>query len=74
MIIKVEGMHCMHCAGTVEKALKALGLDAKVNLDKGEAVATGTANADQIIDAVAKKGFKVTSIDAKPGEMNNIVS
>ena len=35
-IITVEGMHCMHCAGSVEKAVSALeGVkDAKVNLDK----------------------------------------
>ena len=74
MIIKVDGMHCMHCAATVEKALKGIGLDAKVNLEKGEAVATGTANADQIIAAVKQKGFKVTNIDAEAGEIGNIVS
>lgn len=34
--MKIEGMSCMHCAGRVESALKAVPgvADAKVNLEK----------------------------------------
>lgn len=64
MTIKIEGMHCAHCAATVEKALRDIGLNAKVDAGRGEAVAEGAASDDQIIDAVARKGFRVARIDA----------
>ncbi|MBP1967345.1 copper ion binding protein [Paenibacillus aceris] len=32
VILKVEGMSCNHCVNTVEKAMKELGAEGKVNL------------------------------------------
>lgn len=32
IILKVEGMSCNHCVNTVEKAMKELGAEGKVNL------------------------------------------
>ena len=34
MIVHVEGMHCIRCAGKVEGAMHDLGLDAVVDLEK----------------------------------------
>lgn len=37
MEIKVEGMTCGHCVMTVEKALKEIGVQAKVSLENKNA-------------------------------------
>ena len=70
-IISVEGMHCMHCAGSVEKAVSALvGVkDAKVNLDKKTCTAklSGDVSDDVIKEAVKEIGFEVTGIETKKG-------
>ncbi len=62
--IKIEGMHCSHCTARVEKALAALGLDVKVDLNGGFAVVDG-ANipADEVLkETVEDLGFDVTEI------------
>jgi len=68
-IITVEGMHCMHCAGSVEKAVSALdGIkEAKVNLDKKTCTAKlcGDVADDLIMNAVKEAGFEVTGIEEK---------
>ncbi len=68
-IITVEGMHCMHCASSVEKAVAALeGVkDAKVNLDKKSCTAklSGDVSDQAIIEAVKEIGFEVTGIETK---------
>lgn len=70
-IITVEGMHCMHCASSVEKAVCALeGVkDAKVNLDKKTCTAklSGDVSDEAIKDAVKEIGFEVTGIETKKG-------
>ena len=68
-IISVEGMHCMHCAGSVEKAVASLeGVkSAKVNLDKKicSAKLSGDVNDEVIISAVKEAGFEVIGIETK---------
>ena len=68
-IITVEGMHFMHCASSVEKAVAALeGVkDAKVNLDQKSCTAklSGEVRDQAIIEAVKKIGFEVTGIETK---------
>lgn len=32
MVLKVEGMSCAHCVSSVEKALKSIGAEGKVDL------------------------------------------
>ena len=59
--ITVQGMKCQHCAGSTKKALEALGgiTDVEVNLATGEVSFKGTADPQDIKDAVAKVGFTV---------------
>ena len=70
-IITIEGMHCMHCAGSVEKAVEALeGVkSAKVNLDKKICTAklSGDVSDDDITSAVKELGFEVIGIENKKG-------
>jgi copper chaperone len=61
MVLKIEGMKCMHCKMSVEKALKgAPGVTGvQVDLDKKQAVVSGTADQTILAKAVEKAGFKV---------------
>ena len=62
-IVKIEGMHCMHCSGAVKKALEALGLTAEVSLEEKLALVEGDASDAAVIEAVTKKGFTVVSVE-----------
>ena len=68
-IISIEGMHCLHCASGVEKAVaNVCGVKvAKVTLDKKICTAKlcGEVSDEQIISAVKEAGFEVTSIETK---------
>ena len=70
-IITVEGMHCNHCASSVEKAVAALDgvKDAKVNLDKKTCIAklSGEVSDEAIKQAIKEIGFEVTGIETKKG-------
>ncbi|MBR2021262.1 MAG: heavy-metal-associated domain-containing protein [Clostridia bacterium] len=70
-IITVEGMHCIHCAGSVEKAVSALdGIkEAKVNLDKKVCTAklSGEVTDESIKNAIKEAGFEVIGIETKKG-------
>ena len=63
--IKVKGMSCQHCVGSVTKALSEIdGIsDVQVNLEKGEATFSEQSPvAEQTIkDAIARIGFEVVS-------------
>ena len=56
----VTGMSCGHCVASTEKALKAVeGVEqVEVNLEPGEAIVTGSANAEALIAAVIDAGFE----------------
>lgn len=60
-VIKVEGMKCQHCVGSVTKALEELdGIsNVKVDLDKGQASFDGDVPVDRVKEAVSGKGFVV---------------
>ena len=64
--IKIEGMHCEHCAKKVEKALAELDnvKKAKVNLKKQEASIVLEKEIDNkvITEAIENIDFKVTDI------------
>ncbi len=70
-IITVEGMHCMHCAGSVEKAVMAVDgvKDAKVNLDKKICTAKLSAEVsdEALMAAVKEAGFEPIGIETKKG-------
>jgi copper chaperone len=57
--LKVTGMTCNHCVAAVKKALQRVpGVeDAQVNLAAGEAVVTGHADRQALIDAVKSEGY-----------------
>ena len=63
--IKVKGMSCQHCVGSVTKALSEIeGItDVQVDLDKGEATFNQQNPVDEQIikEAITKIGFEVVS-------------
>ena len=61
IVFKIEGMTCMHCKMTVEKALKEVPgvTDAWVNLAKKQAVVAGSAEQAVMAKAVHEAGFKI---------------
>ena len=63
--IKIDGMHCEHCAASVEKALSSLeGVKkVRVKLQKGIAKLDGEVSDEAIRSAVAEAGFTVTGIE-----------
>ncbi|MDE2089493.1 MAG: heavy-metal-associated domain-containing protein [Gammaproteobacteria bacterium] len=57
--LKIEGMTCDHCVRAVTRALKSVpGVkDAKVSLERGEAVVEGQSERDALIQAVEGEGY-----------------
>ena len=64
--LKIEGMMCMHCSGTVKKALEAVDgvLNAEVSHESGLAVVTLAHEVDDaaLIKAVEDRDYKVVEI------------
>jgi len=60
-VLKIEGMTCNHCKMAVEKALKAVpGVESvQIDLDRKEAVVTGSAELSALKKAVEEEGFEV---------------
>ena len=59
--LKIKGMSCQHCVGSVKKALENIsGLsEVKVNLDKGEATFINDhVSREEIRAAISKIGFE----------------
>ncbi len=58
----IEGMKCMHCKASVEKALKAVGgvSDAEVDLESKTAriILVSEVSDSVLMDAVKAKGFE----------------
>ncbi len=63
--IKVKGMSCQHCVGSVTKALSEIDgiTDVQVNLEKGEAIFNeqSPVTGETVKDAISKIGFEVVS-------------
>jgi len=57
--LNVTGMTCGHCVAAVTKALeKVPGVEsAKVSLEKGEAVVSGEAEPQVMINAIQEEGY-----------------
>lgn len=62
-VIKIDGMTCNHCKMAVEKALKAVeGTNSvHVDLEKKEAVVTGSASLADLHQAVKEAGYDVVA-------------
>ena len=61
--LSIQGMSCAHCVATVRDALAGVaGVDQVigVDLERGRAIVTGTADADGLASAVAAAGFTAT--------------
>jgi copper chaperone CopZ len=60
-VLKIEGMTCMHCKASVEKAIKGVSgvTGVQVDLAKNEAVVTGSAEMSDMVKAVDVAGYKV---------------
>lgn len=58
--LKVTGMTCGHCVAAVTKALEAVpGVEkADVSLEKAQAVVSGDADRQAMIDAVKEEGYE----------------
>jgi copper chaperone len=60
--LKVEGMSCGHCVNSVEKAMKSLGADAKVDLAAGSVSVEydeKNISLDNIKEAIEDQGYSV---------------
>ena len=67
----VEGMHCPHCSGRVEKALAATAgvTKAEVDLAKKTALVWGSASAETLKAAVVAAGYTVSSTTTQKKEI-----
>lgn len=61
IVLKIEGMTCGHCKGSVEKALlKVPGVtQAEVDLANKQAVVIGTADRSSLAKAIDEAGYRV---------------
>lgn len=62
IILKVEGMSCNHCVNSVEKAVKELGAEGKVNLANKEVEVQfdgSKLSVEAIKDAIEEQGYSV---------------
>ena len=68
-IITIEGMHCSHCASTVERVIGEIEgvTGAKVNLDKKTCTTKISCEIDDsiFVEAIKNSGFEVVSIQTK---------
>ena len=64
--ITIEGMHCASCAGNIERSLKKVPGIKEVSVSlmtkKGFVEAENNVSEDEIKKAVARAGYKVSSI------------
>ncbi len=61
MVIKIEGMGCMHCVAKVRKAMEDIGATV-VSCEIGTCEVESFANREMIRGAIEGAGFRVESI------------
>lgn len=69
-LITIEGMHCEHCQGRVEKALNAMeGVEAKVNLKNKQATVALSRDIpdEEFAKVIEEAGYQMVSIKEKKG-------
>ena len=59
LVLHVEGMMCEHCKARVENALKAIGVDAKVDLKKKTATCPVGTDETAAKKAIVDAGYEV---------------
>ncbi len=65
MVLKINGMMCMHCVAHVKKALEAVNgvTSVEVDLAAGTATVAGTADSDALRAAVVDAGYEIVSVN-----------
>ena len=63
MVLKIEGMGCMHCVAKVTKAMEALGATVK-SCEIGTCEIENVTDVDKIRDAIEGIGFELISAEA----------
>jgi copper chaperone len=65
--LRITGMTCGHCVGSVTKALQAVpGVEkASVSLDPGRAQVDGKASPEALVRAIEEEGYKAQVADSK---------
>ena len=63
MVLKIEGMGCMHCVAKVRKAMEDLGADV-ISCEIGSCEISGVDDVDRIRDAIEGVGFELISAEA----------
>ena len=62
MVLKIEGMGCMHCVAKVTKTMEALGAKV-VSCEVGSCEIEGVDNIDRIRHAINDIGFELISVE-----------
>lgn len=62
MLMKIEGMGCMHCVAKVKKAMEDLGATVK-SCEIGTCEIEGVNDVDRIRDAIEGVGFELISAE-----------
>lgn len=61
IVVKIEGMTCMHCAAAVERALRSVRgvMEARASLELKEAEIFGNAKISEIKKAIEAAGYRM---------------
>ena len=62
MLLKIEGMGCMHCVAKVKKAMEELGATV-VSCEVGSCEIAGVDDVDKVRDAIEGVGFELISAE-----------
>ena len=62
MVLKIEGMGCMHCVAKVRKAMEDLGANV-ISCEIGVCEIVGVNDVDQVRDAIEGVGFELISAE-----------
>ena len=63
MVLKIEGMGCMHCVAKVKKAMEDLGANV-ISCEIGTCEIEGVEDVDKIRGAIEGAGFELVSANA----------
>ncbi|GKX56947.1 Cu+ exporting ATPase [Leminorella grimontii] len=61
--LRLAGLTCQHCVGSTKKALEAVAGVERADVSLTEAVVTGSASPQALIDAVVQAGYEATLSD-----------
>ena len=62
MLLKIEGMGCMHCVAKVQKAMEEIGAKV-ISCEIGTCEIEGVSDVEKVRDAVEGVGFELISAE-----------